>query len=166
MHARYLDERARARLLSTARARIWRAARVLRRFTIRELAEVASATRANAFDYVAGLERVGLIAVAFRPRNGSHWDGPTIYILVRDCGPLPPVARESGGILDFNLSPTGVPSPARIATLEHGSNRHAKKVGKTSGKVEVSRDTSTAGTEGVTVSEAAAPTMPDALENL
>ncbi|MFZ1886979.1 MAG: hypothetical protein WAU33_03030 [Candidatus Binataceae bacterium] len=107
MSIRWLTDDSRRRLMSTARARIWRAARILRRFTIAELAGVAIAGRTNCVRYIAGLRLQRIIRVVFTPRNGSHGDGLMIFELVQDRGPLPPIVCDDGSLLDYNLSATG-----------------------------------------------------------
>ncbi|MHB8382725.1 MAG: hypothetical protein ACYDC3_10375 [Candidatus Binataceae bacterium] len=113
MSTRWLTDDSRRRMMSTARARIWRAARILRRFTLAELATVAMAGQTNCFRYIAGLRGQGIIRVVFTRRNGSHSDGPTIFELVQDRGPLPPIVCDDGRLLDYNLFPTG-----RVQSIE------------------------------------------------
>jgi hypothetical protein len=108
---RWLTDDSRRRMMSTARARIWRAARILRRFTLVELAAVAMAGQTNCFQYVGGLRDQGIIRIVFTPRNGSHSDGPMIFELAQDRGPLPPIVCDDGSLLDYNLSATGRAQP-------------------------------------------------------
>jgi hypothetical protein len=105
---KFLDDKGRRRLLGTARARLWRTARMLRRFTAEELAEVSLAGLSNCREYLQRLRQAGIVTLAFAPRLGSPIDGPTIYQLDQDLGPLPPVIGDYGRVLDFNLSPTGI----------------------------------------------------------
>lgn len=74
-----------------ARERVWSAIRILKRFTIPELAATAEAGKSNVTHYVLGLKRNGYLRV-FRPRLSGAKAGSAIYVLVNDTGPIAPRA--------------------------------------------------------------------------
>jgi hypothetical protein len=86
---------------SQARYRIWRSMRILRRFTIPQLAATAEAGVENVRAFVYKLIAHGY-ARRCAPRRigvlGSH----NVYMLFHDTGPKPPKIHHDGTIFDPN----------------------------------------------------------------
>ena len=87
--------------LGTARTGAWSAMRILRRFTIPEVAATAEAEANNVQRYVFGLAKTGYLRVV-RARVSGTKMGSAIYALVNDTGPLPPRLHRDGSIYDAN----------------------------------------------------------------
>lgn len=81
------------------RARIWQAVRVMRRFKVADI-EMATELKNGAIGlFLRTLARAGYLQVVFKARGLR----PTVYQLVRDSGPLPPMRRTDGsGMWDQN----------------------------------------------------------------
>jgi len=92
-----------------ARARAWQSMRILRRFTQDELQMTAEIRKANVKFFVARLLDAGYLAIT-QARRGGH--SPNRYQLVRDTGPLAPIAWKNGEVIDQNtrqiFGPDGV----------------------------------------------------------
>lgn len=91
----------------TFRARLWRAARVARRFTINDLVQITAgpedrAPRSGANRYIKALERAGILRRLPGPRNqAGRW------LLLRDIGPRPPaVNKRATAVFDPNSGET------------------------------------------------------------
>ncbi len=85
-----------------ARTRIWRSMRILRRFTVPDLAATADASVENTRKYLRDLTRaryVRKITIEV-PRRGV--EGRAIFALVKDTGPFAP-SHAAGGIFDPNI---------------------------------------------------------------
>jgi hypothetical protein len=79
----------------TQYARIWQAIRVLRTFTTRDLIAVCELQSRGTLDYFLGaLRGAGYLGVA-QPRSGVAGS----YRLIRDTGPLAPVAQKKRRIV-------------------------------------------------------------------
>ncbi len=88
---------------SEARERMWRAMRILRRFHMRELLQVAEVPRRKVAErFVQDLTRAGYLRVAERARG---CDG-SVYALIRNTGPFAPRVGCKGLTLDPNLEIT------------------------------------------------------------
>jgi IclR helix-turn-helix domain len=78
----------------TLRERFWRAMRMMRRFTVADLAQMAAGPegrdpRSGAKHYVKALERAGFLRRLPGPRNRAG-----TWMLVRNSGPRPPVLNK------------------------------------------------------------------------
>lgn len=90
---------------SEARERMWRAMRILRRFRLRELLQVAEVPRRKAAErFVQDLTRANYLSVA-EPARGC--DG-SVYALIRNTGPFAPRVGRKGLLLDVNLEITNL----------------------------------------------------------
>lgn len=90
------------RPVADVRQRAWNSIRVLKRFTVADLAATADAGGRNLRAYLQALARAGLIAVAVPKRNG-HAGGHVVWRLARDLGPSHPLPRRDGsGVHDPN----------------------------------------------------------------
>jgi|GEM_PF-7089170 len=85
-----------------ARERVWRAMRMLRRFTIPDLAATAEAGANNVQHYLIALERADYVRVA-APRRSGVKGGHAVYVLARDTGPHAPRVRGDNTVADFNV---------------------------------------------------------------
>jgi hypothetical protein len=63
--------------------------RILKQFTIPELAATAEAGKNNVEFYTLGLAREGYLRIV-RPRISGVKAGSAIYALANDCGPIAP----------------------------------------------------------------------------
>jgi hypothetical protein len=88
--------------VKSARYRIWRAMRIMRRFTMADLCATAEAGRWNVQQYVLGLIRAQYVVLVMAQRRRGIGGG-TIYTLARDTGPNPPRLRKDETIFDPNL---------------------------------------------------------------
>lgn len=75
----------------TARGRAWHSMRIMRAFTLPDLARTADIGLNNAARYVAALVRHGYVRADMRWRGGRPGDY-RIYTLIRDTGPPHPLA--------------------------------------------------------------------------
>jgi len=82
------------------RDRVWQSMRIMRTFTMPDLAATADASYDNVKKYVRGLEIAGIVRMVRRPtgRMGGH----AVYHLVRDIGPHAPRLRIDGTTYDPN----------------------------------------------------------------
>lgn len=78
------------------RTRVWKAARILKVFTIKCLQETADISYSSVCSYLAILRQAGYL------HQESEGYGAT-FRLVRDTGPLPPVAKRDRSVFDQNL---------------------------------------------------------------
>jgi hypothetical protein len=85
----------------SARARVWKAMRIMRTFTRSDLMAVAEATRDNLDRYIPALERAEYLIRARDKLNGVP-AGHIIYRLVRDTGPSHPIPWVDGRVFDQN----------------------------------------------------------------
>ncbi|MGH8012487.1 MAG: hypothetical protein ACREQ4_08315 [Candidatus Binataceae bacterium] len=97
----YVLERAPAAPASSARYRIWRAMRIMRRFQIGDLIATAVAGESNVQKYVFDLTRAGYLRLA-RARQSGVKAGSAVYVLIEDSGPLPPRIIGNGMVFDPN----------------------------------------------------------------
>lgn len=87
---------------SVARERMWRTMRILRRFGIGELLQVAEIARRKAAErYLRDLTRAGYLRV----ESARGCDG-SVYVLIRNTGPFAPRVGRAGLMLDPNLEIT------------------------------------------------------------
>ncbi len=89
----------------TAQARLWRAMRILRRFSRDDLRATCDAGRMCVHDYIAALMKAGYLRKVSPGR-------PFVYLLTRDTGPKPPRASYDGALFDSNVSASEVPDAA------------------------------------------------------
>jgi len=88
---------------SAARQRMWAVMRILRRFGIGELLQVAEiAPRKAAEKYLASLVRAGYLRIEERARGCEG----SVYALIRNTGPFAPRVGRKGLTLDPNLEIT------------------------------------------------------------
>ena len=88
---------------SAARERMWKAMRILRRFQIGELLQVAEIARRKAAEkYLQDLTRADYLRVAEHARG---CDG-NLYTLIRNTGPFAPRVGRKGLTIDPNLEIT------------------------------------------------------------
>lgn len=85
----------------TARDRVWQSMRILRRFTVAELAATAETGADNCAKYCRGLTRAGILRIAQAKQDGRK-GGHTVYALQRDLGPHAPRLRVDGSTYDPN----------------------------------------------------------------
>ena len=85
----------------TARDRIWQSMRILRRFTLPDLAATAEAGENNCLKYTRELTAGGIVRV-IKPHESGHKNGHIIWFLVRDLGPKSPRLRKDGTLFDPN----------------------------------------------------------------
>lgn len=85
----------------TARDRIWQSMRILRRFTLVDLAATAEAGAANCLKYASGLCACGVLRVV-TPRATGKKGGHITFALLRDLGPKAPRLRADGTTYDPN----------------------------------------------------------------
>lgn len=90
---------ARAHKPTGVRSRIWQSMRVLRRFTVPDLAATAEVSEDRAREFVRWLHRIGYLR-QLRHATGNP-GGHALYQLVRDTGPKP-VRVGRDGIYDPN----------------------------------------------------------------
>jgi hypothetical protein len=91
-----------------ARTRIWRSMRVMRRFTIADLAATAEAGLQNTHTYVVDLVNGGYIRKLKMevPKRGV--EGRAIFALIKDTGPFAPSYRKATReIIDPNVAGAG-----------------------------------------------------------
>lgn len=88
---------------SRSRARLWRAMRILRTFTVAELSATAEVSPNSARKYVRALAHAGYLRVATPYRQGAV-GGHASYLLIRDTGPhAPSIGKQR--LRDPNLEP-------------------------------------------------------------
>jgi hypothetical protein len=86
----------------SARARLWRAMRMTKKFSVDDLLLRAfdgteKKPRQTAFVYLKALERTGYVTrLRGSTRNDPRW------VLVRDTGAIPPTVRTGGRVYDHN----------------------------------------------------------------
>lgn len=85
----------------TARDRIWQSMRILRRFTLPDLAATAEAGENNCLKYTRGLTAGGIVRV-IKPKESGYKNGHIVWFLARDLGPKSPRLRKDGTIFDPN----------------------------------------------------------------
>lgn len=90
----------------TARERVWAAMRILKRFTIFELAATAEAGKDNVESYVSALARNGYLRIV-RARIPGVKAGSAIYALVNDSGPAAPRTHRGRASLQMNPDDEG-----------------------------------------------------------
>lgn len=116
---------------SEVRSQAWTSMRVMRRFTVGEIVATGSIGEDNARRYVRALERAGYLT-RVRDVVIGEIGSCIIYGLVRDTGPLAPIAWLTGGCYDPNKRRAfGLPDPSpdqqRIVSercVRHGDNRY------------------------------------------
>jgi hypothetical protein len=98
-------ERWEAAMSTGARSRAWRAMRVLRTFTLQQVAMTASISMDNVRVYVHRLQREGFARKIQNNVSGcvGHF---AIWRLLKDTGPDAPIARKAGGLYDPNTQTT------------------------------------------------------------
>ncbi len=84
-----------------ARDRAWTAMRVLRRFSLPDLAATAEIGLDNARKYCIGLCRAGYLRIV-QPKANGRKGGHQVYQLVRDTGPHAPRLQSDGNTYDPN----------------------------------------------------------------
>lgn len=89
--------------VSPIRYRLWQTMRVLRRFTMSQLAASAEVKIAAARTYVLELTRAGYLRVERPAQARRGRDGEAVRVLARDSGPRPPRVRRDGSVFDPNL---------------------------------------------------------------
>jgi hypothetical protein len=94
----YVLEREPSPRPATAHQRIWAAMRILKQFTIPELAATAEAGKNNVEFYTLGLARDGYLRIV-RPRVPGVKAGSAIYALINDSGPVAPRVHRGASIL-------------------------------------------------------------------
>jgi len=120
-----------------ARTRIWRSMRVMRRFTIADLAATADAGLQNTHSYIVDLVNGGYVRKLKNevPKRGV--EGRAVFALVKDTGPLAPslarfwsngVRVSTGTIFDPNVAGQEGGSGCREAENQNGSSGCAQKV--------------------------------------
>jgi hypothetical protein len=82
--------------LSPARARMWRAMRMLKCFTVRELLAMAAVRRGAAEKFLRGLSRSGYL-------RGEGTGPARRYTMLVDTGPTPPRVGVAGISIDLNV---------------------------------------------------------------
>ena len=94
--------------VTDARTRVWRSMRVMRRFTVADLAAVAEAGFHNTHSYIVDLVHGGYVRKLKMetPRRGV--EGRAVFALIKDTGPLAPsmrfdAGRKRIGIFDPNV---------------------------------------------------------------
>jgi hypothetical protein len=94
--------------IAPGRNALWQSMRVLRRFTVSQLAAVSEVQHCAAKKYVLLLKRAGYLrdAAASKPWMGR--DGEAVRVLVRDTGVKPPRVRADGTVFDPNLDSPNV----------------------------------------------------------
>lgn len=90
-----------------ARTRIWRSMRVMRRFTIADIAATAEAGLQNTHTYILDLVNGGYVRKLKQevPKRGV--EGRAILALIKDTGPLAPQRVKGGSIFDPNCGAGG-----------------------------------------------------------
>ena len=90
-----------------ARTKIWRSIRVMRRFTIADLAVTAEAGFRNTHTYVVDLVNGGYLRKLRMevPKRGVA--GRAIFGLTKDAGPFPPYRTAAGEVFDPNVAGAG-----------------------------------------------------------
>ncbi len=84
-----------------ARDRIWTSMRVLRQFSLPDLAATADAEKDNVRKYITGLRKSGYLIITKAKREGSK-HGHEVYRLVRNTGPKAPRLQSDGKTYDPN----------------------------------------------------------------
>ena len=87
--------------LPRARDRAWQSMRILRLFTLPDLAATAEMGVDNARKYITGLRRSGYLTIA-RAKQEGRKNGHEVYRLVRDTGPRAPRLQSDGRTYDPN----------------------------------------------------------------
>jgi hypothetical protein len=116
----YVFERAPEKPAANGRDRMWSAMRILRQFSIPDLAAVAVCKNHSAEIFVYALFRNGYLRVV-RPRASGVKMGSAIYALVNDTGPLAPRLRSDGTVYDANLAPPRVAPAHAQAIISEGT---------------------------------------------
>ncbi|MDO8431768.1 MAG: hypothetical protein Q7S58_05090 [Candidatus Binatus sp.] len=86
-----------------ARDLIWRAMRILRSFTISDLAATSDASIANVWKYLGALVAAGYARKRREADSNRGFAGQAVFTLARDTGPLAPKRAADGSIYDPNL---------------------------------------------------------------
>jgi len=113
----YVLEREPSPRPATAHQRVWAAMRILKQFTIPELAATAEAGKNNVEFYTLGLARDGYLRIV-RPRLSGVKAGSAIYALVNDVGPIAPRAHRSSQATASDMVRSALAAPANPVT--HG----------------------------------------------
>ena len=92
---------------SPTRYRLWQAMRVLRRFTISQIAATSEIQHGTAKRYMLELTRAGYVREVAPSKPWLGRDGEAVRILARDSGPRPPRVRVDGTIHDPNVGRGG-----------------------------------------------------------
>jgi hypothetical protein len=79
--------------------------RILRRFTIPEVAATAEIGVSNITQYTKALVGSGHLRVA-RAKQDGRAGGHVVYAMARNTGPLQPVLRVDGTVYDANTGDT------------------------------------------------------------
>ncbi len=87
------------------RSRMWQSMRILRLFTIDDLAATAVVSRYRASGYIRILAERGYVARAQKHKPGQGTSYGALWVLKRDTGPFPP-RRARKALIDPNLDPT------------------------------------------------------------
>ncbi|MBW7998409.1 MAG: hypothetical protein FVQ81_17920 [Candidatus Glassbacteria bacterium] len=103
------------------RERVWKAARMARKFSVTDLVEIAaqenetSAAR-GARRYLLALERAGYLKrLKNGPQAASNWKPVSRWALLRDTGPLHPLLMRDGKTVRDRNGQGGTGKPARPA---------------------------------------------------
>ncbi|MGO1072592.1 hypothetical protein [Lysobacter sp. CA199] len=97
--------------------KIWRAMRMLRRFTVDELvAVVETSTFRTVGSYASVLARTGFLRVWKGPSTGRRGQPPKHYQMVRDSGPIAPSFVKYGTTLYDHNTDTEYPIDASPRT--------------------------------------------------
>lgn len=90
------------------RQKIWQSMRIMRQFTVKDLAATAECSAGEVRRYVRGLRSVGYVRIV-KPKTtggstgGSRW---AVHLLVKDTGPYAPRVRmDDKGVTDPNRQP-------------------------------------------------------------
>lgn len=103
--ARTVGSHSKSRPSGEARAQAWQSMRMMQRFTTADLMTTGSINSDNARKYVRRLADAGYLRVAkagVSGRPGSR----TLWLLIRDTGPVPPIVWADGRVYDGNTKIT------------------------------------------------------------
>jgi hypothetical protein len=93
--------------VSAPQYRLWQSMRVLRRFTLSQLAATSETSYGNAKKYALGLmhhDYIRIVAAA-HPERGRN--GEAVRVLTRDTGPKAPRVRADKSLFDPNVVASG-----------------------------------------------------------
>lgn len=83
------------------RYRAWQAMRIMRRFTIPDIAATADISISSATKYISALLAAGYLRIVLAKRTGVAGGYP-VYAMIRNSGPRHPVIRSCGIVFDPN----------------------------------------------------------------